>query len=508
MLFNWFLGAREPHSRRIRGHKLASFRPRFEMLEERNLLSTYAVDHLADDMVGDGLNGSLRYCITNAVDGDHIQFGVNGTINLTGALPVLTHSISIDGPGANLLTVRRNTGGSYRIFSVASGTTVSISGLTVADGAGILNSGTLTLNNSTVSGNGGVGNGITNYGMLTVNNSTVSNNSADNEGGGIYNGYTGVLTVNNSTISANQAYDYDCIWVFGGGIYNDGMLTVNNSTVSGNSAEVGGGIYSFGTVIVNNSTVSGNAAWYSYGGGGIANGGTFTLNNSTVSGNSAYGADASGGGIANSGAMTVRNTIIAGNTTDFGPGPDLSGSLGSQGHNLIGNTQGGSGFAASDLLNVSPLLGPLQDNGGATKTMALLAGSPALNAGDSSQLGVADQRGVVRSGGVNIGAYQASASAVLFTVSAPVTAGVPFTITVTVQDAYGNTAIGYMGTVHFTAYNGGALVAMADYTFPSTDSGQHTFTELVLHQPGDYTITGSDPDAGIDGSVSFAVDPA
>jgi hypothetical protein len=66
----------------------------------------------------------------------------------------------------------------------------------------------------------------------------------------------------------------------------------------------------------------------------------------------------------------------------------------------IGNTEGGSGFADTDLLNVNPLLGPLQDNGGPTKTMALLAGSPALNAGDPAQLGVADQRGVVRNGGV------------------------------------------------------------------------------------------------------------
>jgi hypothetical protein len=97
-------------------------------------------------------------------------------------------------------------------------------------------------------------------------------------------------------------------------------------------------------------------------------------------------------------------------------GPDLDGTFASQGYNLIGNTQGASGYAPSDLVGtafnpIDPLLGPLQDNGGPTQTMALLAGSPALNAGDPSQLGTTDQRGVVRSGGVNIGAYQASASA-------------------------------------------------------------------------------------------------
>jgi hypothetical protein len=88
-----------------------SARPRLEILEDRSLLSTFLVDHLADDTVGSGLNGSLRYCITHGTDGDSIQFGVTGTINLTGALPDLTHSVSIQGPGANLSTVRRGTDG-------------------------------------------------------------------------------------------------------------------------------------------------------------------------------------------------------------------------------------------------------------------------------------------------------------------------------------------------------------------------------------------------------------
>jgi hypothetical protein len=91
---------------RARRHKLASFRPVIEALEDRNLLSTFTVDHLADDLVGSGLNGSLRYCITNATDGDAISFGVTGTINLTGALPALSHSISIAGPGPDHRDIR------------------------------------------------------------------------------------------------------------------------------------------------------------------------------------------------------------------------------------------------------------------------------------------------------------------------------------------------------------------------------------------------------------------
>src|SRR5262249_36341377 len=84
-------------------------------------------------------------------------------------------------------------------------------------------------------------------------------------------------------------------------------------------------------------------------------------------------------------------TIIAGNASYTGP--DLYGSLGSLGHNLIGNTSHGSGFHETDLLNVDPLLGPLKDNGGPTLTHALLPGSPAIDAGDNSDAPEWDQRG-------------------------------------------------------------------------------------------------------------------
>ena len=116
-----------------------------------------------------------------------------------------------------------------------------------------------------------------------------------------------------------------------------------------------------------------------------------------------------GGGIYNLGTLNARNTILAGNTALTGP--DLSGNLGSLGHNLIGNTQGGSGFAATDLLNVDPLLGPLQDNGGPTQTMALLPGSPAIDAGDDTPpLPDFDQRGPgfprISGPHVDIGAFE------------------------------------------------------------------------------------------------------
>src|SRR5262245_60770626 len=165
------------------------FRPLLEALEGRTLLSVCVVDRPTDAGEGKDMRGDLRYCITEATSGeDTITFEVEGTINLTRALPSLSQSVSIEGPGADLLTVRRHSGGAYRIFHVAPGsTTVSISGLTITNGSGsgpgsgILNNNAtrLTISNCTIianttvgpDGNGGAG--IWSNGPLTINNSTI-----------------------------------------------------------------------------------------------------------------------------------------------------------------------------------------------------------------------------------------------------------------------------------------------------------------------------------------------
>jgi hypothetical protein len=108
---------------------------------------------------------------------------------------------------------------------------------------------------------------------------------------------------------------------------------------------------------VGNSTLSGNVVFSRGAGGGIYNAGTLEVSDSTICGNRA----GIGGGVYDysAGTFVVHNSILAGNT---GSGAaDLFGSLGSRGHNLIGNTTGGSGFLPTDLLNLDPLLGPLQD---------------------------------------------------------------------------------------------------------------------------------------------------
>jgi hypothetical protein len=197
------------------------------------------------------------------------------------------------------------------------------------------------------------------------------------------------------------------------------------------------------------------------------------------------------------------------------------GALNSSGdYNLIGDGTGMTGLSngvngnlvGSAAAPLDPLLGPLQDNGGPTKTHALLAGSPALNAGNPSQLGVADQRGVLRSGGVNIGPYQASASAFLLTAPDSVTAGAPFDVVVTAVDLFGQTAIGYRRTAQFTSSD--PLTVPLDlpgnYTFTSADAGQHTFTNgITLKTAGDQTVTAADTGTGsLTGSATVTVSPA
>ncbi|WP_238707314.1 beta strand repeat-containing protein [Microcystis aeruginosa] len=207
-------------------------------------------------------------------------------------------------------TISGNTGGGIgNYFGTLTLTNSTISGNT---GGGIGNSwGTLTITNSTISGNtgGGIGNS---WGTLTITNSTISGNTATYSGGGI-SSYYGTLTLTDSTISGNTAN-------VGGGISNSSFGIITNSTISGNTAYQGGGIDNsqFGTLTLTNSTISGNTATGYYGsGGGIDNNGTGTLTNSTISGNTATG---SGGGISSwslGGTLTLTNSTITGNTATF-----------------------------------------------------------------------------------------------------------------------------------------------------------------------------------------------
>ena len=219
----------------------------------------------------------------------------------------------------------------------------------------------------------------------------------------------------------------------GGGVFNYGSLTLRNSTISNNNGgdigcAGGGGIWSYGTLIINNTTLSGN---FSRGGGGIhLSGGSADLNNVTLTNNlSTY---QGGGGIyVESGTLTIRNSIVASNMATVGA-PDCNGTLTSSGYNLIGNNSGCIlNPTTGDLVGtaVSPInagLTPLQDNGGPTLTHALMAGSPAINAGNPAVPGsggaaclATDQRGTSRpvSTACDMGAFEGQVAAVFVNIS-------------------------------------------------------------------------------------------
>src|SRR5215208_4018592 len=408
--------------------------------------ATYTVTNNADSGAG-----SLRQAMidANATTGvaDTINFnlGSSATITLTSAqLPTINDGagLTIDGGGADITISGDNK---YQVFNVDFGGKLALNNLTVADGGGISGngiynfSGTVTLSNSTISGNSAAEGGIFNYnGTLTVSNSTISGNSASS-GGGIYSGF-GTLTVSNSTISGNSTTGA------GGGIHNiGGTLTVSNSTLSGNSANdgadgafsKGGGIYNFrGTATVSNSTLSGNSA-ASVGGGIYSEGdgqgtGKLEVSNSTFSGNSNNGPFSFGGGSIHNelGTATLKNTIVA--KSPSASGENCGGTITNGGYNLDSGTS--CGFPTQNS-SKNPLLGTLADNGGPTKTHALLDGSPAIDKGNSFSA-TTDQRGLPRpsnfvdivnaADGSDIGAFELQAPPTLPDTTPPkVTSTVP-----------------------------------------------------------------------------------
>jgi hypothetical protein len=302
----------------------------------------------------------------------------------------------------------------------------------------------------------------------------------------ITNGNSGVFNFGNSTIGS-------CNITFNAiGIANYGTLTLENSSISDNHSGATAGIYNEGAALtISNSTISRNSADDVEIGdcAAISSQQPITINNSTVSANSS--ANGGVGGICGQ-LVYARNTIVAGNTPfDF------------NGFEVVGN---------NNFLGGDPRLAPLQNNGGPTDTMAPLPGSPVLNAGDPDQLGVADQRGVVRSGGVNIGAYQASATAFALTAPATVQAGTPFGVTVKAVDPFMQTAVGYTGTAHFTSSDPQTVAQdlPGDYTFTGSDAGMHTFSNAVtLKTAGSQAVTATDTVTGsLSGSASVLVTPA
>jgi hypothetical protein len=352
---------------------------------------TYVVTSLLDD----GSGGTLREMIELAGDGHNIAFApglAGGTIELAQGQLLLTRSIVIMGPAGGI-TISGNQ--ASRVFNV-SAAQVTLENLTIRDGLEVGSAG---------------GGGIRSSGDLVIRNSTIEHNWTELWGGGIRQ-FGGSLTIVNSTIANNGINpDGGEITFAGGGIHmQQAAVTLVNSTVSGNSgSSSGGGVYNHhGTLHLIHSTVAANGAGT---GGGITNFGAFdapaiaTLLNSIVANNSAS-ALASG--------PDIRH--VSADTPDRHQYVELGAS-----HSLIGTSAsndlpaGGTNFVDVDARFVLDGFGRplLADNGGPTRTHALLGDSPAIDKASyaacvADPVNGMDQRGVTRpqGAGCDMGALE------------------------------------------------------------------------------------------------------
>jgi hypothetical protein len=358
---------------------------------------------------------TIQDCLAVGGGGIHLAAGATGEVRRT---VMAANSTDADANGGAI-----ENWGQMLVADCSFAGNVAISG----SGSAICNFGTMTITNCVVAGgssNGDPGGGaINNRGSCQMVDSRVTGNSASG-GGGICN-YANFLILR-STVEKNKAF------YVGQGILNwNGQLTMVGCAIVSNvcqNCNAGGGFYvSTGIVNLVNCTISGNR---SDTGGGIQNyRGTILLDSCTVAGNGTWN---QGRGLYNvNGTFHIRNTIVASNKflSVNGPDSDLAGSFVSDGYNLIGESDGSTGFAngvLQDLVGTkaSPVdakLGPLRNNGGPTVTHGLRFDSPAIDAGNGGGLGT-DQRGSARpvddpsvanaSGGdgSDIGAYETDPS--------------------------------------------------------------------------------------------------
>ncbi len=428
-------------------------------------------------------------CTTGATGTDTIDLTtISGTIALSGSnLPFITNAgehIVLNGPGAANLTI--DGGGTFRtIFSNGIGNDVTVDGLTIT-GSGASQSGIFALNNITVTNSsisGNTYNGVqARDGTVSVTNSSISGNSQN----GIY-AQTGTVSVTNSSISGNNS----------NGIYAyDGSTRVTNSAVFSNGRN---GVYSkYGTISVTNSVVSGNGIYgvYTYDD-------HIAVTNSTVTGNtrsgvSAYDYNKDGA------VITLTNSLVVGNNGGAGDVKCESFSAsfsGSSSNNLVTDKTGCAAIPAGQITTapITSIIASLADNGGDTKTHALVSGSPAINAGSNTfSPGSTDQRGVgfprIVSGIIDIGSYEFSfdlqiAKAVTPTIN--VLPGQIITYTLTFTNAGPDTVSGVIITDIIPISVTNSSVISSGVVITQTASGYvWNVQDLVQNKRGIITITG------------------
>jgi CSLREA domain-containing protein len=460
--------------------------------------TVYTVTKIADTNDGTcDADCSLREAIAAAnaaVSNDVVEFSslfsTSQTITLAGSELVIANNgtLTITGPGAALLTISGN--GASRIISTGANVTASISGIrfTGGNGVGALNTGrggaiynvggTLVISNSTITGNSAAnGGGLNNAASaspsvpatLTIINTAITNNTSTSSGAAMQNFSTSTLHLIGSTVSGNASSGTG----IAGAFQANGTVTITNSTFSGNSAPAGtgGGVYYNGTsLIMTNTTITNNSC--GVGGGGLHRTGT----NPTAA---------------------VRNTIIAGNNGAAGS-LDALGLISSEGNNIVGNVGTSTGWVASDLQNVNPMLGSLADNGGPTFTHLPQAGSPAINAGQNCVVGATcsasnppvpvntDQRGISRPQNttVDIGSVEVVAAAANVTVSGRVFSQISYVPRALVTISSGGNVIASDTTNTFGNFTLAGIPSGQSYTINVFAKG-YQFDPVNLQVNGD-----------------------
>ena len=378
-------------------------------------------------------NTSIDACPTGNSGPDEIRLSA-GTYRLTisgpaedlaasGDLDITRDTLTIIGAGrpATVIDAGEEEGLAERVFHIGQFETgdlpiVSMSGLTITGGwansPGQVSGGGIFLRDGAqvdltdvrlidnYGGESGSGGAIqAEPGVVTLTRVEVADNSTTTAGSA-----AGIALINSSATIVESAIHDNRSMFYAGGIatFGSGELTIRDSTISGNTAvDDGGGLFlsGSGTASLDNVTVTGNVA------------------DSEADGNG------EGGGIGRFGQpVSLRNTIVAENDDRSPSGnqpDDCFGTIGSEGHNLIGNDEGCTitpttgdqiGTIGSP---IDPKLAPIADNGGPTPTHALLPGSPAIDGGEAAPArsggtgcDAADQRGAPRSGTCDIGAYE------------------------------------------------------------------------------------------------------
>ncbi len=390
---------------------------------------------------------TLRHAVLTANPGDTVELGglQCSKITLTnGAIAVTVDDLTIHGPGAAALTIDGN--GSDRVFKHTGVGTLTLADVTVANGVinadkayggCIYGKGNLAMKAATLTACKALGQtlaaggGAVVFGSITLDASVLSNNLADAAvgggkgatsalgGGAVAGSQTADTTLTNSLVSGNTVQSPSGL-AEGGGVVASKLtskystftgnqaigagttdnysgaggfatlysLFMFNSTVDHNQADLAGGMFlaNNGFATIMQSTISTNKG--NLGVGGIAANVNLSIGNSTVAFNAAGAFGGGGLVLASAYTGTLQSTILADNLpTDFDGGLTINGS-----NNLVKIVGPNSAMLPPGTKMLDPVLGPLAHNGGATRTHAIGAGSPAIDAGSNVANLTLDQR--------------------------------------------------------------------------------------------------------------------